>query len=163
MKFLTHEQFQQEIMQYKARLFRLARCIVKNEHDAQDAVCEAIYKAFRGLDSLKHSQAFGSWIYRITVNESNRILRKRKNMVDLEEARNVAAREEPGWQLTDYIVKLPEDLRVSVYLFYYEDLPMTEIARIAGIPLNTVKSRLRRAKEQLKRMIPAEEVLQNGF
>lgn len=160
---MTHERFEQAVLQYKGKLFRLANCILRNEHDAQDAVCEAVYKAFREIGSLRDEHAFHSWIYRITINEANRMLRSRKNTVDISAARNITAREEKRPQLVDYIAKLPDDMRIPIYLFYYEDMPICGIAQVIDIPENTVKSRLRRAKEQLRRMIPYEEVLENGF
>lgn len=166
MDVLSHEQFSELVMQYKDNLFRTARCILKNSHDAEDAVCEAIYRAFRSLRTLKDTGAFRPWIYRITINEAYQIVRRRWNVASIDDIGEIgdAGAEEPGEpsQLSAYVNSLPDHMRIPVYLFYYEDMRIMDIARILGLPAGTVKSRLARAREQLREIILKEEV-QHGF
>lgn len=162
MAAISQDQFSHLIKTYSDRLFRTANCILKNGHDAEDAVCEAIYKAFLKLHALRDGSSFKSWMYRIVINESYTLLRKRKNTVNLDEADEIAAPESEGQWLMDYVNKLPHDMRMPVYLFYYEDMSLADISRVLAIAEGTVKSRLRRARERLRTIIPVEEV-QHGF
>lgn len=162
MDALSQEQFSALVLEYKDNLFRTAYCILRNTHDAEDAVCEAIYRSFRSLSTLKNKEAFRAWIYRITVNEARQVLRKRKNVVTLGALQEAAAiQEEQAWLWT-YVAGLPDHMRIPVYLFYYEDMRISDIAHILGLSAGTVKSRLSRAREQLRRILSAEEV-HHGF
>ena len=66
-------------------MYRLSYSILKNEEDAQDAVQEAIYNAYKKLDTLKYKRKFKSWIYKIVTNTSFEILRNKKNYIDIEQ------------------------------------------------------------------------------
>lgn len=159
MNAITKNHFCDLVQKYKRGLFLAARCIVRNDEDAEDAVSEAIYKAFRGMGSLRNISSFKAWIYRITLNEAYVILRKRKSTVDIDAYEEIPAPDEAEEQgLIEYVNRLKEELRAPVYLFYYEDMRISDIAKILDIPVNTVKSRLRRGKETLQRMLPEGEM-----
>ena len=63
-----------------------------------------------------------------------------------------------GYQITKQVEDLPEEQRAAVTLYYYEDLPVAEIARVLGVAQGTVKSRLGRARQRLKEQLQEEEI-----
>ena len=69
-------------------MYRLSYSILKNEADAQDAVQEAIYNAYKKLETLKDKRKFKSWIYKIVTNTSFEILRNKKNYIDIEQEKH---------------------------------------------------------------------------
>ncbi len=159
---MKQEAFCELVMQYKDNLFRAARCILRNETDAEDAVCEAIVKAYTKLWTLKSEGAFRAWMMRITVNEAYTVIRRRREIVGLEMAGERSAPQTEDLGLLHYVNMLGEDMRMPVLLYYFEDIRIKDIAVILGLPENTVKSRLRRAKEKLRELL-APEVEAYGF
>lgn len=81
---ITKEKFADLIREYKLPMYRLSYGILQNEMDAEDAVGEAVIKAYEHLDSLREIDKFRQWIMMITANEAKHIFRKRKR-VDLTE------------------------------------------------------------------------------
>ena len=110
-----HQWFCAQVEEHKVALYRLARSILRNDADAQDAVAEAVCKAFAHLDSLKQPDRFKSWLLRITANAAYDMLERRKRLVSLEDyGREVPApdpfrgTEDSLWPL---VLALPESLR----------------------------------------------------
>ena len=69
---------------------------------------------------------------------------------ELTQAAQAAAREDPRPELWDAVLSLPRDQRAAVVLYYYEDLPVADIASLLRVPAGTVKSRLSRARDKLR-------------
>ncbi len=155
---MTAKEFEKGILDYKDHLFRAARCITRCDADAEDAVCEAIVKAYTHLDALKYRRAFHAWMLKITIRESYRICRLRGGETPLSDADALPGAhdgyEEDG--LLCYVNLLPEELRLPVLLFYFEGMHTSEIADLLKIPEGTVSSRLNRARTRLRVMIPME-------
>nr|WP_275298388.1 sigma-70 family RNA polymerase sigma factor [Clostridium sp. YIM B02555] len=143
----------------KLPLYRLAKGIVKNEHDIQDAVNESILKAFENLGKLKNREFFKPWLMRILVNECYALL-KRQKKVKLEENMTVYDlyyEEKNQHELMDEIDKLELEFRTVLILFYYEDMSIKSISEVLNISQGTVKSRLSRAKAKLKVILDESE------
>jgi len=155
---LTAKEFENGVLSCKDQMFRAAFCITRSDADAEDAVCEAIIKAYTHLDSLKHKRAFRAWMLKIVIREGYRIVRTRADAVSIENADALPAGldsyEEDG--LLYYVNLLPEELRLPVLLFYFEGMRTAEIANQLGIPEGTVGSRLNRARAKLRAIIPME-------
>lgn len=152
---------------YKAfspAVYTIAFNITRNYHDAEEATQDVFVKVFRKLKSFKFGSAFGTWIYRIAVNTAINIYksrsRNRQNMVNLDEAGDVidAGAEMPASLLERENVKakvagmlesLSPEHRSCIVLREIEGLDYKEIAAVLEIPLNTVRSRLKRARETL--------------
>lgn len=143
----------------KIPLYRLAKSIVKNEHDIQDAVNETIVKAFENLERLKSRESFKSWIMRILVNECYS-LHNRQKRIKLEENMNVYNlyyEESNSYELMCEIEKLELEFRTVLILFYYEDMSIKSISEVLNVSQGTVKSRLSRAKSKLKTILEESE------
>jgi len=149
---IDNQTFVNLIQHNKVSLYRLAKSIVKNEHEVEDAISETILKAFENLRRLNSPNSFKPWIMRILVNECYNILRKKKR-IDLQEDMerlNLTYEDKNQNELLWIIDKLDEDLKTILILFYYEDMSLKEISEVLNISQGTVKSRLSRAKAKLK-------------
>lgn len=153
---MTKEEFSQKVMELEEVLFHVSFGILQNAQDCEDVVQEAILKAYAGRDKLKKSQYFKTWLVRILMNECYTFLRKRARELPLDE--EIAWEQEP---ITAYIKEeyldlyesmsqLEERDRICVQLFYMEGYSIKEIARVFKVPEGTVKSRLNRARVQIK-------------
>ncbi len=147
---------EQNLIENYNRYYRLAYSYVKNEYDAMDIVQEAACKAIYKSDTLKNPDYAGSWIYRILLNEAYNILRK-KQKEDYQTQEMELYREDyyEDLDLLQAIHQLRQEEQTVIYLRYYEDRQLDEIAEITQEKLSTVKSRLYRAMQKLK-MVLAE-------
>lgn len=146
------------IEENKIPLYRLAKSIVKSEHDTQDVVNESIVKAYENLEKLKNKESFKPWIMRILVNECYALINRQKR-IKLEDdmtVYNLSYKEDASHELMCEIEKLEIEFRTVLILFYYEDMSIKSISEVLNISQGTVKSRLSRAKSKLK------VILENG-
>lgn len=145
-------------------LYRVSKSILKNDADCEDAVSEAIVKAFGNLASLKKDKHAKTWLTRILINECFHIRKQRKKVTLLseEDAWVLERREENSGNLLEveryselyhFIGKLKENQRLAVILYYYEGYSIKEIASIMEVTQGTVKSRLGRARKILKQYL----------
>lgn len=140
-------------------LYRLARSITGSDTDAQEAMAEAVYLACERFGQLRQREKFRSWLLKITTNEARRLCRRRGRTVSLEELDGepaAPAREMEDGSIWQAVQALPCDQREAVVLFYYEDLSTQEIADIVGVAPGTVRVRLSRAREQLRKRLEVE-------
>ncbi len=135
------------------RYYRLAYHYVKNESDAMDIVQEAAYKAILKSDTLKNPEYIGTWICRIVINEAYNVLRKNQKEQNRSETEKAEASCEDHYEdldLQQAMQQLREEEQTIIYLRYYEDRQLDEIAEIMQVNLSTIKSRLYRAMHKLK-------------
>ena len=151
---MKKSEFCDYINQYRSILYTVAYTILANEADAEDAVSSAIQKGYEHLDQLKSKQKFKPWIITITKNEALQMKQKRMLLPGDEQVEAmlhpVVDQHDELW---DVVQKLPEQYRLVIVLFYYDDLPMRDISKILDISLGTVKSRLKRGRDLLKAML----------
>lgn len=154
------------------RLFRVARSIVKNDEEAEDVVQEAYMRGFSGLAEFRGDSSVFTWLTRITINEANGRLRRRRNIVGLDQVEIAqgkgaevimfpnspiastpefdAERTQMRRILESAIDDLPEDFRVVFILRDVEDCTIAETAESLSIRPETVKTRLHRARRLLR-------------
>ena len=162
--------FEQLIETYERKIYNIALGVIKNPHDASDMAQEAIIKIYRSIRGFKGDCSFGVWIYRIVVNTCLDELRKQKkrSALSLEWAaedtglqikseddtpEQALDREESVRIVRVAIDSLDEDYRVAILLRDIQELSYQEIADITNTNLGTVKSRISRARSQLKRKL----------
>jgi RNA polymerase sigma-70 factor, ECF subfamily len=144
---------------------RMARHIVRNEEDAQDAVQEALLNAFRNLSAFDERSSFFTWATRIAINSSLMQLRKRKNsfLPLTDDAPEDSRMEDPAPTpeallaekdkrrlLKDAIRSLPQNLRTVVEPKQFQERSMQELASELSITCSAAKARFFRAKEMLR-------------
>ena len=147
------ERFCQVLHHSRTSLYRLAFSITRNSSDAQEAVAEAVCRAYERYPQL------------ITANEARRLCQRRGRTVSLDDLPTepaIPGRETGDDTLWQAVQTLPRDQREAVVLFYYEDLPTEEIARIVGTSPGAVRVRLSRAREKLRSILKEGPPAGNG-
>ncbi len=159
------------LKRYERKIFRLARNITQNMEDAEDVVQDVFMKAFTHLDSFEGNSKFYTWLVRIAVNESLMKLRKRKSdrQVSLDEpvdtGEEEVVREIAVWDntpeqrfsqtelrqlLDNSVAELAPIYRTVFQLRDVDELSTEETAEALGLSVPAVKSRLLRARLQLR-------------
>jgi len=142
---------------YQQRLFNVALRMLNNVQDAEDVTQTVFLNAFRKLRTYDPKYRFFSWVYRMTVNESLNVLKRRKPAVTLEDELEILA---PGAapdraaetedRVGRALMNLKPDDRAVVVLKHFVSFSYQEIADVLEIPVRTVKSRLFTARERLR-------------
>lgn len=162
MKEEDKESFIKNINENRIKMYKTAISILKNEDDANDAIQEALFSAYKNYYNLREKSYFSTWIIRILINKCYDIINKNKKVVYIDDAitQNTTGEADTydvenslEWVLN----KIDKDLKEIVILYYYDELSVNEIAEILEIPKGTVKSRLSRAREQIGKIIKKEE------
>lgn len=145
------------------RLDGVAILILHDPDRAEDAVQEALLKAWRGMRALRDPDAWDAWLRRLTVRACYDVARKewrRTSMeidVEPDPAMVVAADDTRGVADRDWLgrelLRLDIDQRAVIVLHYYLDLPISEVAQILDIPYGTAASRLHRGLEAMRSAI----------
>jgi RNA polymerase sigma-70 factor, ECF subfamily len=169
------EAFGQLVLKYQDRLFNTVFHVVGHAEDARDIVQEALVQAFLKLESFRRESAFYTWLYRIAFNlaaSQRRRHRPPASLDRLREAGNVEPaddednpaenleRQERCRQVRRAIARLADEYRSVLVLREIDGCRYETIAEVLDLPLNTVRSRLHRArlhlKEELKGMFVTE-------
>ena len=161
------EKFIEKINENRVKMYKTAIAILKNEDDANDAIQDALYSAYKNFYNLKDENYFSTWLIRILINKCYDILNKNRKIsyIDSSITENTTGIEdnyEVENSLEWVLKQLDKDLKEIVVFYYYDELSVSEIADILEIPQGTVKSRLSRAREQIKEIIKKEEGEFNG-
>lgn len=157
-----NEAFSRIIIQNKESMYKTAIVILRNEEDAYDAIQDALIKMYKNIQNLQKVEAFKSWSRRIIINSCYDIIEKNKKIIDINSrlADTYEETREDVYDCEDELVKILDkidpDLRLTVTLYYYNELTVKEISEIINIPEGTVKSRLSRAREKLYQILKAE-------
>ena len=158
-KYGDKEAFCNLIRINRVAIYRIAKSILNNEEDIEDAVSEAILKAYKNIQALKQEVFFKTWLIRIVINESNNLYKKRAKeiVVDKDHFKNIKVNDSyRDLSLYDAINSLEEELRITTILFYFEDMKYKDIAKVLNVKEGTIKSRLSRAKEKLYNILKEE-------
>jgi len=144
----------------KQAYYRLAFSMLGNEADALDAVSLMTLRIVEKINTLRDDEAFFAWSRRILINVCHGYWRQNKNHLPLQEATLSEADDSlPGAETLNIrrlVNLLPEKHREVVYLRYFLDYEYKDIAAVLEIPEGTVKSRLNRAIESLRRQMGEE-------
>lgn len=152
---MDKERFIAEIEACGSMMYRVAYAILRNEEDCKDALQEAVLKAWEKRASLREMRYFRSWLTRILINTSCDIGRKRKRTVSLEAVpEQSVAPPDPALALA--LEALPEKLRLPLVLCYSEGMSYEEAAQALRIPMPTLRGRIHRGKERLRKELDVE-------
>jgi RNA polymerase sigma-70 factor, ECF subfamily len=159
--------FEDLVRLYQDRIYNLCRHMLINTHDAEDAAQDTFVKAFRGLRGFRPDASLYTWLYRIAVNTCIDYKRRRvfsslfritsegeEDLIDSASAAPSPERlyesKQAGIGLWKGLAALSDKLRTVIVLKELEELSYEEIADVLDLPLGTVKSRIARAREELK-------------
>jgi len=147
---------------YREAIVRRCRHRLGNVHDAQDVAQEVLLRVYRGLDNFLGQASFRTWLFAIVENECLTYARRRnrhvlsghlRSLIELHEAQmRTTTRPDEGLAATvpKALASLPEPGRQVLYLRFYEERSLAEIADMLDISLSAAKMRLYRGLEQLR-------------
>ncbi len=140
---------------------RLAYAMLQNAHDAEDAVQEAAFKAWRAADRFRGGSELRPWFLTIVANECRQRRRNRwwsvSKVADLPEIVTPGPEvDSDGAELRSALRRLPSNMRLTLILRYYLDLPFDEIGRMLKCSPLAAKSRTHRALARLRVEVPRE-------
>jgi RNA polymerase sigma-70 factor (ECF subfamily) len=163
------------VRRYQERLYRTAARLVDNPEDGRDVVQEAFLHAFQALDSFKGDAQFFTWLYRIAVNTAISLKRKRKTALSIhtDAAGGIAAepadsseQNRPGHALEQAeqeqriqraLSRLSPEHRAVLVLNDMEGQKYEQMAASLGVPVGTIRSRLHRARLELRELLREDE------
>ncbi len=145
---MDRQEFTERVVEAEDMLYRVAYGILRCDADCQDAVQEAILRAWERLPSLRETRYFRTWLTRILIRECCRLRRSSGRIVPLAEAPEPSAPD--GGSLWRAVLALPEALRLPVLLHCIEGYSVAETGKLLKLPAGTVKSRLSRARALLR-------------
>jgi RNA polymerase sigma factor (sigma-70 family) len=159
-----HEAFSELARRSIAKLYGVARLILRDSHLAEDATQEALVAAWRQLSGLRDPDRFDAWIHRLLVRacyrEAARERHQRRLEAEVQPLTITSA--DPGIPFAHHdelergFSRLTPEQRALIVLHHYLGLQMDETAQILGLPTGTVKSRLFRTTRQLRAALEAD-------
>ena len=146
------------------RLYTIARLILRDTHQAEDAVQEALLRAWRELPRLRDPERWDGWLYRLIVNAcADEGRRRRRLSAEVRMIRSEPTTSDSSASLADRdqlergFRRLKPSQRAAVVLRYYLGLSVPEVADALGVPVGTAKSRIHYAVEALRAALEADE------
>ena len=140
--------------------YRIAKSILKEDADCQDAVQEAVSKAFAKIDTLREKKYAKTWFTRILLNECYGMLRQRKREASYNE--QISGEEADQHQYSDLyqkIMALEIEYRMPLVLYYLNQYTIKEIGQMLNLGESAVKMRLSRARKMMRRMYEQEDAV----
>lgn len=158
---------------YKDKVFQICFRMLGNRHEAEDISQEAFIRAYVNIQTFDQSRKFSTWLYRIATNLCIDRIRKKKpdyyldaeiagtegltmySQIASDEKLPIAQVETMELQdmIQEEILKLPEKYRSVIVLRYIEELSLKEISAVLDLPLGTVKTRIHRGREALRKQL----------
>ncbi len=161
--------FQEIVRDHSDRIYNLA-LMKSNQTTLAEDICQVTFmRVYKGLGNFRNDSQLGTWIYRIALNVCHTMIsreaRNSLNMVSLDDREDLELVEEKGDveaifyqdvqknQIRQAISNLPKLQSDAITLYYLKEFQYSEVADIMEIPLNTVKSHIRRAKQNLRKLL----------
>ncbi len=163
------------VRRHQDRLYNTVFRLLGNAEDAQDVIQESFISAYQSLNSFKGDSLFFTWLYRIAMNAAISLKRKKKSAVSLDSGSKLdlvidpldqsvdnqpgdaLQRQEDEARLQEALDRLSTEHRTVVVLKDIDDLKYEEIAEILDVPVGTVRSRLHRARLELRDLLEQEQ------
>lgn len=163
---MDEEMYVNIVMSYQDMLYRLALHDCKNCHDAEDVVQTVFLQLYRTAPSFESREHIKNWLVRVTINECRKLFVSpwKKKMDFPEKLPDIAVTGgtdflEPSL-LLQLVFSLPRKYRIPIYLYYYEEYSVKEIASFMEKRPSTIQTQLMRAREKLKQLL--KEVEENA-
>jgi RNA polymerase sigma-70 factor (ECF subfamily) len=175
----NREAFDELVKRYQSRMFQLVRILTSGDADAEDLVQDTFVRAYRAVGRFRGDSTFRTWLHRIAVNVVRTHAARRKSRGDRKPLAYSARGEplDPGHgddeasigrvpadddlenavvqrrMIDQALARLPPELRLLITLRDIQGLEYREIARITGLPIGTVESRIFRGRRRLRPML----------
>jgi RNA polymerase sigma factor (sigma-70 family) len=159
-RILAGEQsvFAELVDKHKRYAYTIAFKILQNRPEAEEAAQDSFIKAYHHLAAFNRESKFSTWLYRIVFNTAVTYKRKRKyNFQNIEntviayahDTEGALERDDKQKYLSHAMAKLSDQDRTALSLYYLDEFNLEEIAEITGMPTNTMKVRIHRARQRL--------------
>lgn len=152
--------YEEIVNTYANKLFKVCYLMLKDEKEAEDVVQETFIKVFKNIASFRGESSIYTWIYRIALNISRDVIRKRQEVLSFEDEwigeEDVEEKVEESIDrevLRRSLKSLNPIYRECLILFYFEDLSIREISQILDESEGTIKSKLSRGRKLLKNSV----------
>ncbi len=155
---LSAEKFiENTVNKYSDTVYRAALNITRSREDSLDICQEVFVRLIKNADKIKNENHLKAWLIRVTINCSKSFVKNKNRLTSLESARELTyIQETKDLTLWQAVSSLPEKYSTAIYLHYYEDLKICDIAKILKITPSAVKLRLKRGREKLKIILEKE-------
>lgn len=153
---MTEQELSNAMHTYGDTVYRLALCRLQNAADAEDVYQDVFLRLLEQRSGPWDRERLKAWLIRTALNRCADLgrLRRRRGTLPLEEVPDLSGPvDETAAELWDAVARLPEKLRTAVHLFYGEGYESGEIGALLGVPAATVRSRLRRARAELRTVL----------
>ena len=142
------------VKEYSNMLFKICMVILCNEQDAQDVLQDTFCRYMEKAVDFRDKEHEKAWLIKVATNRCRDIHRQRIRHphADIEEVTAYCEMPEQGEAL-EALVRLPDKLKIVIYLHYIEGYKSAEIAQMLGISVQAVKKRLQRGREELRSML----------
>jgi RNA polymerase sigma-70 factor (ECF subfamily) len=157
--------FEELVNEHGTAIFKYIFSLVKHKELAEDLYQEVLLSAYLAYPSIKEQGKYRSWLFTIAVNKCRDYWRRENKSKHFwkEEVYSYSVSFEPSFipeeevihkfsaeQMAEKVNLLPDIYRYPIYLYYYQDLSLVEIAKKSNLPMSTVKTRMKRAKDRLR-------------
>ncbi len=159
--------FELLVKRYQFGLHIFVNRIVHDSDAATDVVQDSFISLYKAIDSVDTKKKFSTFLFEIAKNKSISYLRTRKRFVSLDSIAELIddesfiekyLRKEVMLSVRRAVSSLPEKYKKVIRLYFFEELSYEEISSTLHLPINTVRTHLKRAKEQLKSLLPYEAI-----
>ena len=157
MSHVAREILIEYIKENQNKLYKIAYTYTKNQDLSLDIVQEAVTKALENIHKLKQEEFVKTWFYRILINEALQTVKKNKKIIEYELVENETSTQNnednivENIDIYNRIEKLNDKLKTVIILRFFENLKIEEIAVITKTNTNTVKSRLYKGLNEIKK------------
>ncbi len=163
---VSETDFRRLVEEHGRQVYNIVLFMVQDSMLAEDITQEVFMRIYRYLDRFRGDAKLSTWIYRITRNCCLNHLKREKRQRELAQLpEDLPGENSPEKELIQAeqqalvrqaVGRLPSEQRLAIALYYFHERSYTEVATLMELPLNTVKSHLRRAKQALAQMLECE-------
>lgn len=149
-----NDAFAELIDRNRLTMYKAAKAILSNEEDVADVISETILIAYEKMNQLREDKYFSTWLIRILINQCNAFIKHKVRYIITEQESlemqqtQLSGNDENFYEILEGI---DEKYKIIMVLYYGEEFSVKEIGRILGISTNTVKTRLKRGREYVKK------------
>ncbi|MBR3779706.1 MAG: sigma-70 family RNA polymerase sigma factor [Clostridia bacterium] len=159
-KTKSEEEVTELVNKYGSLIFRISYCILCNVQDAEDAVQETFLKYLTKSPEFNDEEHCKAWLIKVSANISKNMLmfRLRRETVNIDDIENIGIAQD-DYEIFGLIMNLPAKYKVVMTLYYVEGYKCKEIAEIIDVNEDTVRKRLQKGRELLKKEFEKEQLL----
>ncbi len=153
--------YEEIVKRYQRSLFSFVHHMIEDDGLCEDLVQETFIRIYKSIDRIDTSRKFSTWAFEIAKNAAISQIRGFKksvslNKVDIEADENLYENiidEHERGRIRDAVVQLGRSYRNVISLYYFEDLSYEEVSKKLKLPINTVRTHLRRGRQSLRKML----------